>query len=140
MNKFEGKDFKNIVSNCTYPKQYFQKFTLIDEIFEDDTKYKDFIYLSALNKLVKDSLVRFNNDKYSLDYEGLMLFTFGGLLKKQISLERKSIYQLLIWKITLIAFIFNLLFQIYNTFLKDDKSRVLNHFISNISNLLHVLF
>ncbi len=120
LDRFKSKSLKDIVDKCDYPKQYFQQFTLMDEIFNDDEKYKNFIFESALNKLIKDSIVRLSEGKYSLDYHGLMIYSSGGILKNQIKTERKATYQNLIWNITLYAFVINLLFQLYNTFCTKD--------------------
>ena len=116
---FKPKTFDEIVINCEYPKQYFKTFSLIDEIFNDDIKYKNFIYERALDKLIKDKLIFKSEDKYSLDYEGMILIVNKGLLEKKYKSERREFIQWWVWRLTLAAFLINLLFQIYNTFFKD---------------------
>ena len=119
-DKFSPKLLKDIINNCNYPKRYFQTFSFIDEVFEDDKKYESFIYEKAIDKLIKDNLIRKTTDNsYSLDYEGMMLIVNKGLLQKRIKAETKDFIQLWVWRTTLTAFIINLFFQIYNSFCKS---------------------
>ena len=118
-NKMSAKTFQNVLDNCNYPVQYYQKFTLVDSILKEDEVYRNWIYKSAIAKLIKDNLVEIDiNNKYYLSYEGLVLNINGGLLQKQVSLKRKDLTQNLIWFIAFATFIINLVFQIFNSIFK----------------------
>lgn len=119
-DKMSEKNIDNIIKNCPLPKQYEQQFNLVSKIFEGDKKYINSIYLKILYKLIKDNYIKIEQaEKYSLDYEGMVLIINGGLLNKEINIKRKEVIQSLIWKITLWAFIINLMFQFYNSFIKS---------------------
>lgn len=117
-DKMSEKSINNIIKNCSLPKQYEKSFNLTSQVFQEDKTYIETIYKKILNKLIKDNLIINDNSKYSLDYEGIMLMVNGGILQKEINLKRKELIQNLIWKVTLVAFVINLLFQMLNLYIR----------------------